>query len=372
LPALPLAGKRAARQERDCRENAAGHADLRGETMRLRSWIACLAFVLGGAGLCAGAQAQPNAIRFTLDWAFQGPTSAFLHANRAGYYRAEGLAVTVDAGQGSAAAIQRVASGAYQMGFADFNSAIEYNANNPGQPIRGVMVLYDRAPFSVMTLKGRGITTPRDLEGKRLGAPQFDASFRLFPSFAAAVGIDRSKVTIQNMAPPLRETMLARGEVDFITGHYFTSFLELRARGVAAEDIIVFRYADAGLPFYGNGVVASPQMIAERGPQITAFLRATIKAMREIVADPKLGIAAVRAADPLIDEAVELRRLELALSENILTERVAAYGIGEASEERLAASIAQVTASFGLARQITPADLFDGKFLPPAAERRMP
>jgi NitT/TauT family transport system substrate-binding protein len=330
------------------------------------------ALAIAAVLFAATAHAQTQTIRFTLDWAFQGPTSAFLHANRAGYYRAEGLNVTIDAGQGSAGAIQRVASGAYQMGFADFNSAIEYNANNPGAPVRGVMVLYDRAPFSVISLRGRGIATAKDLEGKRLGAPQFDASFRLFPSFAAATGIDRSRVTIQNMAPPLRETMLQRGEVDFITGHTFTSVLELRNRGVAEADIVVLRYADAGLPFYGNGVVASPAMIAERGPQVTAFLRATIRALREVAANPAIGIAAVRAVDPLIDEALETTRLRMALAENILTERVAAYGIGAASEERLAASIAQVTAAFGLPRTIAPADLFDGSFLPPAAERRVP
>lgn len=335
--------------------------------MRMRLALAAAISLLAGA-----AQAQGSAIRFTLDWAFQGPTSAFLHANRAGYYRAEGLNVTIDAGQGSAGAIQRVASGAYQMGFADFNSAIEFNANNPNTPIRGVMVLYDRAPFSIITLRGRGIATAKDLEGKRLGAPQFDASFRLFASFAAASGIDRGRVTVLNMAPPLRETMLQRGEVDFITGHTFTSILELRNRGVAEADIIVFRYADAGLPFYGNGIVASPQMIAERGPQVAAFLRATIRGLREVAADPRIGIAAVRAVDPLIDEALELTRLEMALSQNILTERAATFGVGDASEERLAASIAQVSAAFGLPRQITPAELFDGRFLPPVDQRRIP
>jgi NitT/TauT family transport system substrate-binding protein len=324
--------------------------------MRIR-----IAFAVLLLAVAVPVQAQPNSIRFTLDWAFQGPTSAFIHANRAGHYRAEGLTVSIDAGQGSAGAIQRVASGGWQMGFADFNSAIEFNAGNPSAPVRGVMVLYDRAPFSVITLRGRGIATVKELEGKRLG-----------PAFAAANGLDRTKIAIQNMAPPLRETMLARGEVDFITGHYFTSFLELRARGVAAEDVVVFRYADSGLPFYGNGVVASPAMIAERGPQIAAFLRATIKAMREIAADPRIGIAAVKAQDPLIDEEVELQRLRIALSENILTERVAAYGIGEASEERLKASIEAVSASFGLSRTITPAELFDASFLPPLEQRRIP
>ena len=88
------------------------------------------------AGLIAApairsAAAQGAPIRFTLDWTFQGPNAVFLHANRAGYYREAGLNVTVDAGQGSAGAIQRIVGGAYEMGFADLHSAIEYNATNP-------------------------------------------------------------------------------------------------------------------------------------------------------------------------------------------------------------------------------------------------
>lgn len=334
---------------------------------RVRAIAAAVALAAGFAG-AADAQQLAN-IKFTLDWQFQGPTGLFLRAQQQGYYREAGLNVTVDAGQGSAGAIQRVVSGAYEMGFADINSAIEYNAQNPDRTVRGVMILYDAPPFSVMALRGKGITTPRDLAGKRLGAPQFDASFRLFPSFAAAVGIDRASVQINNMAPPLRETMLQRGEVDFITGHYFTSFLNLKARGVRAEDIIVFRYRDAGLDFYGNGVIASAQMIATRGPQITAFIRATIRAQREIVANPRLGVEAVLRADPSADAAVEAERLDIGLRENIVTDWVKANGLGGIDEGRFSRAIQQVSSSLGLARQPTLADMWDGRFLPPAAER---
>ncbi len=39
----------------------------------------------------------------------------------------------MDPAQSAAGAVQRVATGAYQIGFADVNSTIEYNAKNPGK-----------------------------------------------------------------------------------------------------------------------------------------------------------------------------------------------------------------------------------------------
>ena len=62
------------------------------------------------------------------------------------------------------------------------------------------------------------------------------------------------------MDPPLRETMLARGDVDAITGFSFTSLLNLEARGVKAEDIVVLPYAQHGVKLYGNVIIATPKL----------------------------------------------------------------------------------------------------------------
>jgi len=231
-------------------------------------WMAAAAVAL--LGLPANAQTP---IKFTLDWVFQGPTAPFLVALEKGYYKAEGLDVTMDPGHGSAGAVQRVATGTYQIGFADVNATIEYNAKNPGKEVLCVFMAYDFAPFGVYALKKSGIKVPKDLEGKKLGAPVFDASFRLFPAFAKKNGI--TKWEHVNLTPQLREQSLVQGSVDFISGHYFSSMLDLKARGVAFEDIVAMRYVDFGMDVYGNGVVISPEM-AKNEKAVKGFLAETI------------------------------------------------------------------------------------------------
>lgn len=310
-------------------------------------------------------------IKFTLDWKFQGPTAAFLVAADKGFYAEEGLDVSIDSGNGSAGAVTRVAGGAYQMGFADINALVDFNVKNPGQSVKAVMMAYDAPPFSLFTLKKNNIDNAEDLVGRKLGAPVFDASYKLFPAFAHETGIDEAAVERVNMDPALRETMLVQGQVDFISGHYFSSMLDLKSKGVAEEDIKFFLYADYGMDFYGNAVIASGNFIEEHPEAVAGFVRATLRGWKDIIADPEGAIEVVAKSDPLIDKGLELERLKLALDVNVLTDHVKANGIGDVDEARLKNSIAQLAIAYSLDSTPEPAAVWTSEFLPPAKDRML-
>ena len=329
---------------------------------------------LAGALLLAlsAAPALAMDLKFTLDWKFQGPTSPFLLAMHEGYYSDEELNVSIDAGKGSAGAVIRVASGAYDMGFADINALIDYNSKNPDKAIKCVMMVYDAPPFSLFSLKSHGISGPKDIPGKTLGAPVFDASYKLFPAFAAQAGFDPNSVPRSNMDPALREAMLARGDVDLISGHYFSSYLDLKSKGVKPEDMVIMMYSDYGMDFYGNAVIASPKMVREHPEQVRAFVRATFRGLKETIRNPDAGIKATLKTDPLIDAGLERERLDLAISANILTDHVKQSGAGDIVISRMNRAIDQLSLAYGLERKPDVSEIFTRMFLPPRAERMLP
>jgi NitT/TauT family transport system substrate-binding protein len=330
------------------------------KSLRLVIATAAAAVLLGGS-----ANAQ-TAIKFSLDFKFEGPAAPFVVAIDKGYFKAEGLDVTIDTAGGSLEPINRVASGTYDMGFGDINSLIKFRDANPGTPIKAVFMVYNKPPFSIVGRKSRGVAAPKDLEGKKLGAPVFDASFRLFPAFAKMNGI--TKWEHVNLTPQLREQSLVQGTVDFISGHYFSSMLDLKARGVKFDDIVAMRYVDFGMDVYGNGIVISPEM-AKDEKAVKGFIAATIKGWKDVIADNKLGIAAAKKRDPLIDEALETERLQISLQTNILTPFVKANGMGGVDPERFARSVKLVSEAFGLPAAPAPDKVFTDKYLPPKADR---
>jgi NitT/TauT family transport system substrate-binding protein len=321
--------------------------------------------------LTSAAVAADTSIKFSLDFKFEGPSAPFVLPLDKGYYKAEGLDVTIDSAAGSLEPINRVASGTYDMGFGDINSLIKFRDANPGTPLKAVFMVYNKPPFAVVGRKSRGITKPKDLEGKKLGAPAPDGAYAQWPIFVEANKIDASKVTIENVGFPVREPMLAAGQVDAITGFSFSSFINLKDKGVPVDDIVVLLMADYGVNLYGNAIIVNPKFAAEKPEAVKAFLRAFTKGLKETVKSPSTAVDSVLKRNDIAKKETELERLEMAIRDNMVTPEVKTNGFGGVDNARFTDAIEQIGLTYKWkATKPKTEDVFDASFLPSAAERK--
>jgi NitT/TauT family transport system substrate-binding protein len=330
---------------------------------RLLGLLAAVAF----AGAAFAQKETP--VRFALDWRFEGPAAPFFVAIDKGYYKAEGLAVSIDPGAGSVEGINRVASGAYEIGFADINSLIKYRDNPRNLPVKAVMMVYDAPAFSIVSLRKNGIAKPKDLEGKVLGAPAADGAYAQWPIFVRANNIDASKVKIENIGFPVREPMLAQGRVDAIAGFWFSSYMNLKANGVKGEDIVVLHMREHGVDLYGNVLVANPDVMRHQPKVVSGFVKATIRGIQETLRDPGAAIDALMKRNPIAKRDVELERLKLSLEKNYVTPDVRRNGLGGVDMKRLERSIDQIGLTFQYTNKPKAADVFTAQYLPPREQR---
>ncbi len=344
--------------------------------LHIRSALAVLAVTIASITVLAaeGAPAQsaaPLRIRVTLDGRIDGTAAPFLRALDEGYYGAEGLEVRIEPAADFRAPVNQVAAGAQDIGFADINALIRFRDRNPLAAVKAVFMLYNKAPYAIIARKSRGVSSPRDLEGKRFGAPETDPTSSQWLLFAKLNGIDPAKLRVENIGVPVREPMLAAGELDAALGLSFMSYVDLKARGVPVDDIVLLPMADYGLELYGHAIIVNTNFAAEHPDAVKGFLRAFLKALKDAIRDPEQAVAAVIARTPGAARQVELERLQMAVGDNILTAEVKSDGFGTVDSARFAAALTQMGIIFKFKAKPALSDIFDSSFLPSARARKL-
>ena len=329
-----------------------------------------LALLAAATLALAGPASAQEDMPFALDWKFEGPSAPYFAAIDNGHFGAAGLNVEISAGQGSLDAIPKVATGAFPVGFADINSLVKFLDQNPGAPVIAVMMVYDKPPFAVVGRKSLGVSVPKDLEGRVLGAPPPDGAWAQFPAFATANDLDVDKITVEPVGFPTREPMLAEGNVDAVTGYSFSSFLNLVRLGVPEDDISTILMADYGLALYGNAIIVNTDYAAANADNVTGFITAIAKGWKDAIADPAKAIESLIERNPAADAALETRRLQLSIDANVLTDYASANGIGGVDSARMDKALMQIAETYEFQNEPDAAVYFTDAYLP-AAEMRM-
>lgn len=336
---------------------------------RIRTGALLALAALAGAGQAQ----QPAKLRFALDWVFQGPQAPFLVPHQNGCYQKAGLDVTTDRGYGSGDTVVKVGAGSYDVGFADINAMVEYNARQtrPEDRLIAFFMVYDGAALSIITRKDTGVAKPADLVGKTIAAPPGDASRRLFSALAQANGFDASAVKWMNVAPELRETMLARKQADAISGAAFTGYMGARAVGVPKDELVVLRFPQFGSTLYGSALVAKRSYAAAHGATLTALAQCVAEGIATSIQQPAAAIEALYQRDKLINREVEQERMQLSLDWSIVTPWTREHGLGGVDPARLRQSMQEVANALSIPAPDI-AEVFTAQYLPARDKRSVP
>lgn len=342
-----------------------------------RLWCVLLVLVsavgvayLGVAGGRVDAGA-PTQIKFSLDRPIDAAVAPVVLASTRGLFRAEGLSVTTMAATDTADAIARVAVGTSELALADTNALIRFRDQPGAPPVKAVFVLFDKAAYAFIARKSRGINTLADIEGKTVGFTDGDLSIRLWPALARRNGLQLKTVKLKQIGPAVREPMLSAGQLDAISGLSYLSAIDLRNRGIPADDIAVLRFADYGCAAYGKVLIVNPEFAVDKPEAVKAFVRAVIAGLRLTIREPAQAVDDVLAQMASGSRAVELERLHAVLSDNILTSEVRHRGIGGIDPIRFETLLDQIAEGFKFRNRPAATDIFDNSFLPPASDRKI-
>jgi NitT/TauT family transport system substrate-binding protein len=311
------------------------------------------------ATLCAcgwgprGAHAADK-VTFVTDFGYNGRHAYYFVALDKGYYAKHNLDVSIVRGQGSADAVKQVAAGTAQIGFAD-TAAVILGRGNDQIPTKLVAIVYARPPHAIYVLKDSGIANPKDLEGKKIADTAFSAVPKLFDAYAKAAKIDGGKVTWLVASADTLPGMLTTGRADGI-GQFLVGE-PLLAKAAAPKAVLALSYADVGLDLYGNGIIASDDLIKSNPDLVRRFVAATMDGLKDAIANPEAAGAIMNKHHREVDA-------DIATGETKIVGTLTGKPLGVLDAARVKKSLDIVGGAYSLKHPVAPDDIYAPGFVP--------
>lgn len=249
----------------------------------------------GNGGEADGEVAE---VTLMLNWYPYGEHAPFYYGIQEGIFEEHGIDLDVQAGQGSGATVQAVGTGEIDFGWAD-TSALLTNVEADVQA-RSIGVFLQTTPAAVQFFTDTGIEDPEDLEGREIAVTVGDAVTSTFPTFLENAGVDPEAVDEQNLDSAGKVAATISGQTDALIG--FGHDQGPKMADEAEREVSYLRYADYGLNFFSNGLVAHPDILDDESDLAERMMAATSAAFEAAIEDPEAAAESMQGEDPQIAE----------------------------------------------------------------------
>ncbi|WP_431281278.1 ABC transporter substrate-binding protein [Humitalea sp. 24SJ18S-53] len=301
-----------------------------------------------------------------------GPQCWLFLAQARGYLAEAGVALDLTPGKGAYNAAPGVAADGYDLGYGDVHALVDVVARDPGRAPIGIFAMFNASPSAIAVARDGPVAGPGDLAGRHLIGHASDVALRTFPAFCAANGVDAASVRIspaEGALAALAERVLG-GDADGLFGYVSTITASYAAAGLRAEDRLRFLRYDRLLPdAYGSMLMASARLVRDEPALLRRVVAALSRGLADALADPDAAIAALHAAAPQTDPAVERLRWDTTLAVEMAHPEAMSRGFGGIDPARFARGIALHATASGLPRSPGAEEVFTDVFLPPIPER---
>jgi NitT/TauT family transport system substrate-binding protein len=325
-----------------------------------RAFVPLLSIALLGATSLSAMAQDLEHVSVRLAWIAGGVDAPFFMAESKGYFTEAGLDVDIVDGNGSTGTIQAVGNGDFEIGIAGLGVLAQAQQQADADTMIAVAGLLQKDPTSIISLEGSGITTPKDIEGKRLGTDAGNLEDGMIRAFAAANDVDMDKVEIIVINGGGDRVALLNGDVDFINGWANPDGDKVAEMKPISPPLL---FADYGVNILGSSVIVRKDYLAEHGEAVKGFLAALEKGKADVAANPEEALAIFMEARPDSDEA----QIALELKVMPAYEHTAASDgkpYGWVAEADLTQTISLLEQYSDMPAGLTPADIFDGSYLP--------
>jgi NitT/TauT family transport system substrate-binding protein len=324
--------------------------------------VPALALSIAAVSGSIGSAAAVDKVTFQLGWLPTGDISAAYVGVQNGMFEAEGLDVTIRTGRGSLDAVSKIGTGVSDIGATGLGAVMQFAAEGP-VPIKVIMSQYTKMPDALLTWKGSGITSIKDVVGRTVGTATFAGTTAYWPSFLQTHGIDPASVKLVKADVNALAGLLASGQVDATLNWMPTAPGMGRVLKEVGKELVVFPWFEIGYEGYGYVVVASDKTIRERPDVVRRFNAAFRKVLQAAMANPALVGAAVKAKVPEVDEATVTAEFAASapLIKNEISER---DGMGTLNPKLVQATWDMISKSLKYPPdKINPESLIDRSFL---------